>query len=145
MHTDGEYTGIGECYGKEDCPCKKFKPQTPQKTNSHPEIKLGNSGGNSAKEQSSPDKRTKLDDTNTQTPPTLKMKINDLYGEYNITHQRVDKIKTDIALSIKRLRDVLISRMCRPNKSLNTFENAREQEEIIKEEFDEIMGVWQDE
>lgn len=39
---------------------------------------------------------------------------------------------------VEKLRKVLIRRMCRPNKPVNTFENAREMEEIIKEEFEEL-------
>jgi hypothetical protein len=39
---------------------------------------------------------------------------------------------------IDELRNNLILRLCRPNKPVNTFENAKEQEEIICEEFEEL-------
>lgn len=34
--------------------------------------------------------------------------------------------------------EILINRICRPNKEVNTFWNAREHEEIIKEELEEL-------
>ena len=41
---------------------------------------------------------------------------------------------------IKKLKDVLIRRICCPNKPVNTFQNAREHREIIKEEIYNIFG-----
>ena len=120
----------------------KFKPQSPQKTNTPLEdtnITEMATGSSVSKSRMDFTNKTSKGD-NTQIPPTLK----DLEYYSYIKSEFLVRSK-DVKESLKRLRDVLISRMCRPNKSLNTFENAREQEEIIKEEFDEIMGVWQDE
>ena len=110
--------------------CYKYgiREFTPQKTNSHPEIKLGNSGGNSAKEQSSPDKRTKLDDTNTQTPPTLKDKI--IENKYGQLILKDVIFADDVKESLKRLRDEI--ELSDINGSI-----------FVLNKIDEIMGVFE--
>ena len=40
---------------------------------------------------------------------------------------------------LRKLETTLINRMCYPNKPVNTFENAREQKEVIEEEFEEVI------
>ncbi len=54
--------------------------------------------------------------------------------------QERQRLGKEVGEAVKKLKEVLISRLCRPNKPVNTFENAREQEEIINEEIDEIFG-----
>lgn len=42
---------------------------------------------------------------------------------------------------VKKLKENLINRICRPNKPVNTFQNAREHEEIIKEEINKLSEI----
>ena len=59
---------------------------------------------------------------------------------YCTTAEEIVYSHKDVRDAVRRLQNVLISRMCRPNKPVNTFQNAREHEEIIKEEVREIFG-----
>lgn len=69
--------------------------------------------------------------------PMTKGKISGNRGEF--TDMFIFMMKQDTIRKLEKLKTTLINRMCFPNKPVNTFENAREQKEIIEEEFGEVI------
>ena len=116
------------------CDCKKFKPQTPQKTNSQ-----------SQETRVKPALQMEVPD-NTQTPPTLKDDLTSYWVEWNEQYDVYDDVNKIIAEKIKRLRDKikingnLHTESC--EHCLITGYTARH-ENMIFELIDEIMGDWE--